>query len=134
MSVPVAIPALLYGLFLFDLSLAVWAFFLPDLWFAAFHGVPRVDPQAFLPRCGAAWAAFSLFQLVAALRWKRHPHWLAVVAGIRLSDALTDWTYLALCHDVTWFGRASLFATSPLNALLGWYLLRVYASIAAPRR
>ena len=51
---------LLTFLVLFDLVLVIWAGVFPELWFTAFHGVPYVDPQGFLRRCAANWAAFLL--------------------------------------------------------------------------
>ena len=123
------IGALLSSLVLLDVTLTIWAFFFPRLWFAAFHGVPYDDPQGFLKRCAANWAAFALFQLVAWRRWRKQPDWLVVVAGLRLSDIFTDWTYLFSAHDITWFGRVALFAVSPANLAIGWYLLRTYRAM-----
>ena len=56
------IQALLVSLTAFDLILVLWVFALPDLWWAVFHGVERVDPQHLLQRMGANWAAFFLFE------------------------------------------------------------------------
>jgi hypothetical protein len=125
------IDAILLSLLLLDVTLSVWAFFFPDAWFSVFHGVPRVDPQGLLPRMAANWAAFAVFQTVALVRWRRRPYWLAVAAGLRLSDIFTDWTYLVACHDVTWFGRIALLAASPMNVLAGWQLLRLYSASEA---
>ncbi len=125
--------AILLSLVLLDLALSVWAFCFPQAWFSAFHGVAYVDPEGLLPRMAANWAAFALFQAVALLRWRRGPHWLAVAAGVRLSDIFTDWTYLLFCHDVTWFGRVALFAASPMNAVAGWRLLRAYSAVSSVR-
>jgi hypothetical protein len=120
------IDATLAALLALDVTLTVVAFFFPGLWFALFHGVPYADPEGFLRRCGANWAGFALFQAIALRRWRRAPWWLAVAAGLRLSDIFTDWTYLAFAHDLTWFGRISLAATSPMNLVVGLYLLRCY--------
>jgi hypothetical protein len=79
----------------------------------------------------ANWAAFGLFQIVALVRWRPRPYWLAVAAGLRLSDIFTDWTYLVACHDVTCFGTVALLAASPLNAVAGWRLLRYYSASEA---
>jgi hypothetical protein len=131
MSAPrpsLATDALLAALAAVDVTLAAWALASPRLWFAAFHGASYVDPEGLLPRMAANWAAFALFQLVALARWRKNPTWLAVAAGLRLSDIFTDWTYLAACHDVTWFGRAALLAASPLNVVAGWRLLRAHAA------
>ena len=49
--------ALLIFLVAFDVTLTIWAFGFPDLWFKVFHGIGYDDPQGFLRRCGANWAA-----------------------------------------------------------------------------
>ncbi|MBI3288954.1 MAG: hypothetical protein HYZ74_05500 [Elusimicrobia bacterium] len=116
----------LAGLVALDVVLTLWALLAPQLWFRIFHGAPYADPEGFLRRCGANWAAFALFQAVALARWRKNPTWLAVVAGIRLSDIFTDWTYLAFCAHITPFGYAALAAVSPLNMFLGWWLLRAH--------
>ena len=123
------IDATLAALLALDLTLAVWAFAFPDAWFAAFHGVARVDPEGLLPRMGANWSAFALFQATALARWRKQPVWLAVAAGLRLSDIFTDWTYLAACHEITWFGRAALLAAGPANVVAGVTLLRAHAKV-----
>ncbi len=123
------IDAVLASLVALDVVLTVVAFGFPSFWVAVFHGVPDDDPQGFLRRCGANWAAFALFQGVALLRWRREPWWLAVAAGLRLSDIFTDWTYLLFAHDTTWFARLSLATTSPANLVVGVYLLRRYRAL-----
>jgi hypothetical protein len=120
------ITPLLAGLVLFDATLTVWAFAFPQLWFDAFHGVAYVDPEALLPRMGAQWGAYFLLQLIALIRWRRESWWLVIVAGVRLSDAFTDLTYVAMARDLTWFAKATLPAMGPINALIGWLLLRAW--------
>ncbi len=120
--------ALLGFLFLFDVTLVIWAGVFPSLWFAAFHGVPYVDPQGFLRRCAANWAAFALLQGIAFVKWRESPRWLAVVAGVRLSDVFTDWTYLAFSHDLTPFAWFGLGVSSPMNVACGLALLRLHAA------
>ena len=60
-------------LFAFDVVLTVWAFGFSRWWFWVFHGLDTEgqDVHGFLRRCGANWAAFALFQLIALLRWRR---------------------------------------------------------------
>jgi hypothetical protein len=118
--------ALLAALVAFDATLVTWAFFFPQLWFDAFHGVPYVDPEAFLPRMAANWAAFFLMQLLALLRWRREPWWLLIVAGVRLSDIFTDLVYVLLARDRTWFALATLPVMGLINLLIGWYLIRAW--------
>ena len=125
MSSPKAsVQAVLISLIGLDVSISAIVFFWPELWFRLFHGVPYSDPEGLLRRTGAAWAGFALFQILALRRWEREPIWLALVAGIRFSDMLTDWTYLAFAHDVTGFGRLCLAAASPLNVVAGVFFIR----------
>jgi len=126
--------ALLAVLVVFDLLLVVWAFAFPDLWFQAFHGVERVDPQHLLQRMGANWAAFFLFQLIALLRWRAAPKWLLVVAGVRFSDIFTDITYVVLSEDTTWFAWATLPLMSLLNLAMGLWLLRAWHALTGDGR
>jgi hypothetical protein len=79
-----------------------------------------------LRRTGAVWAAFTLFQFIALLRWRNQPYWLPLVAGIRLTEVFSDWVYLSFAGSVTWFGRMSLFVAPPTNVLFAWILLRSY--------
>ena len=118
--------ALLIFLVLLDLTLVPWAFLLPDLWFEVWHGAPYVDPQALLPRCGANWLAFFILQVIALVRWRREPWWLAVVAGVRLSDVFTDFTCSLLAQDVTVATRVLFPLMGAGNLLFGVLLLRAF--------
>lgn len=120
------VQAVLWFLVLFDVTLTLWAFAFPQLWFTVFHGTRYDDPQGFLRRCGANWAAFALFQAIALVRWRRDAVWLAVVAGLRLSDIFTDATYVLVAHDTTLFARITLVPTSIGNLLFGLFMLRAY--------
>jgi hypothetical protein len=118
---------LLVFLVALDLTLTAWAMFLPGLWFTVFHGTSYDDPEGFLRRCGANWAAFLLWQAVALVRWKKEPVWLAVVAGVRLSDIFTDLTYSIFARDTTLFAKLTLPPMFLVNLLFGLFLLRAYA-------
>lgn len=120
---------LLTGLVLLDIVLSGTCLFFPETWFRWFHSAPYVDPQALLRRTGAVWAAFTLLQLIALLRWQRFPHWLVLVAGVRLTEIFSDWTYLLLCSNITWFGRTALFVSPPANLMFGFILLRTWARV-----
>src|SRR5688572_10091197 len=120
------ISALLGALVIFDVTLSTVAFFWPQLWFFVFHGVEYVDPQGLLFRMAANWAAFALFQALAFIKWKSRPYWLVLVAGIRFSDIFTDWTYLGCSQNMTVFAKVGLFLMSPINFLIGYYLLLSY--------
>lgn len=125
------IDGVLFALLVFDVFVATIAFGWPDFWFQVIHGVPYNDPQGFLRRCGANWAAFALLQALALCRWKKASYWLVLVAGVRFSDVFTDWAYLWFASNVTLFGRVGLFLDAPANALLGWWMLRAYAQVNA---
>jgi hypothetical protein len=135
MALPIApterrIQALLTFLVGLDLVLTTWALALPQLWFTVFHGTAYDDPQGFLRRCGANWAAFLLCQTIALVHWRRDPVWLAVVAGVRLSDIFTDVTYSFVAHDTTLFAKLTLAPMSLGNLLFGLFLLRAYRARA----
>lgn len=116
----------LLSLFFFDVGLTIWAGVFPDLWFQAFHGVPYHDPEGFLRRCAANWAAFALIQGIAWRRWRREPVWIAVVAGVRLSDIFTDLVYWLMAADRTIFMHATLPFMGAINLALGVWLLSRY--------
>lgn len=123
------IAGLLLVLALWDLALWIVTFFAPELWFRTVHGTALVDPQGLLRRTGAIWLAFAIFQFVAFLRWRRAPWWLVFVGGMRLSELVADWTYLAFAQDVTTVGRLSLLATPLLNIAISVVLIRAYLRV-----
>lgn len=116
-------------LIILDVILATVGFFLPEIWFYIFHGAPYIDPQGLLPRCAADWTAFALIQTLAFFRWKKHPVWLAMVAGVRLSDIFTDLAYLYFCNDITWFGKIALAGAGPGNLIVAVYLFYAYSKL-----
>jgi hypothetical protein len=123
---------LLLFLVVLDVGLSATALFFPAMWFHLFHAAPPVDPQALLARTGGVWVAFTLVQLMALLRWRKHPHWLVLVAGVRSTEILSDWIYLTLCSGITWPGRIGLLVSPPANLLFAWLLLRTWNRIAKP--
>jgi hypothetical protein len=127
------IDCLLFALIAFDVFVAVVALFFPSLWYRVVHGVPYVDPQGLLRRCGANWGAFALIQIICFFRWRKAPYWLAVVAGVRLSDVFTDWTYLYFSSNLTTVGTVGLFLASPTELAIGVWLLWTYNRISASR-
>jgi hypothetical protein len=120
---------ILVFLVIYDVILSSTCLLRPDLWFRYIHGVGYADPQGLLLRTGAVWVAFSLFQLIARLKWEVQPFWLAVIAGIRLTEIFSDWTYLAVASDLTSFGWIALFVNPPMNAFLGWYFIRAFRRV-----
>ena len=123
------INALLILLVVYDVILSATCLIRPDLWYKYIHGTDYVDPQGLLLRTGAVWAAFSLFQLIARLKWEIQPFWLTIIAGIRLTEVFSDWTYLYVAHDLTTFGWFGLFVNPPMNLLLGLYFIRAYRKV-----
>lgn len=120
---------ILIALVLYDVVLSGVCLIRPDLWFQYIHGAERVDPQGLILRTGAVWAAFSLSQLIARLKWEVQPLWLAVIAGIRLTEIFSDWTYLYVAEDLTTFGWIGLFVNPPMNLFLGWYFIRAFRRV-----
>jgi hypothetical protein len=118
--------AILLSLLLTDVILTALGYFFPDLWFSVFHGTSYNDPEGFLRRCAGNWLMFGVLQAIALWRWKRAPVWLAIVAGARFSDMLTDWNYLYFSAHITTMGAIGLFLAGPLNFLAGLYLFKAY--------
>lgn len=132
MPTKIPVTSMLAFLAVLDLVLSVWAWTMPELWFRVWHGAGYVDPQALLPRCAANWTAFFLVQLMALLRWRREAWWLAVVAGVRLSDVFTDTTCSLLAGDVTLAARVLFPLTGAGNLVFALLLLRAYLAIRSP--
>lgn len=124
---------LLFLIFL-DLVLSIVAIFFPELWFSIFHGQPYVDPQGLLRRTGAVWVAFTLLQFIAYLRWEKQPYWLVLVAGVRLTELFSDWVYLCVAGNVTWYGGVGLFIAPIGNLIMGWFLIRSYLKITSSKK
>jgi hypothetical protein len=121
----------LAGALVEDTTLVVLAWCDPALWFHVFH---HADPLGFdvalLRRAAGQWAAFSLVQAIALLRWRTRPQWLLVVAGARVSDLFTDLSYIAAAPSLTPLGWAALLPPPVLNLafaatmIVAWRQLR----------
>jgi len=129
---PRSISTVLAGLVLFDLVLVIWAFFAPDLWFEVWHGTVYDDPAGLVRRCGANWAAFLMLQAIALFRWQRHNHWIAIIAGVRLSDVFTDVTTTLFAEQLTIWGAVLLPLGSLMNVVVGLWLLRAWHALSSP--
>ncbi len=116
-------------LIVLDVGYAVTCFFLPQVWYSTIHGVPYDDPQALLRRTGAIWAAFSLFQLVALIKWQQSPYWMAIITGVRLSEIFADWAYVAFAQNTTPFGQIALLLATPANILISVFFFRSYLAL-----
>ena len=122
---------LLAFLVILDLVLSVTCLLFPDTWFMTFHGVPYADrdPAGLLKRTGAVWVAFTVLQLIAFFRWEKAPWWLVLIAGVRLTELFSDWTYMYVAESVTTLGRLGLFIAPPGNLAFGWFLIWAYKKI-----
>jgi hypothetical protein len=120
------IRVLLLFLVVLDVVLSTLALGFPETWFKIFHGVAYVDPQGLLRRTGALWVAFTLLQAITFFKWEKQPYWLVLVAGVRLTELFSDWTYLYFAQNITTYGRIGLLIAPPGNLLFGWYLIRSY--------
>ena len=126
---------LLAFLVILDLVLSTICLFFPDKWFMTFHGVAydHRDPEGLLKRTGAVWVAFTLLQLVAFFRWEKAPWWLVLIAGVRLTELFSDWTYMAVAETMTTIGKLGLFIAPPGNLAFGWFLIWAYKKIMQAR-
>jgi len=126
---------LLLALVVLDILLSGTTLLFPSYWFRLFHGAEYIDPQALLKRTGAVWVAFTLLQFLALVRWKKQPHWLVLIAGVRLTEIFSDWTYLVFCSTITVPGWIGLLVSPPANLFFAWILIRTWkqvTSIAQP--
>ena len=114
---------ILLGFVGLDLVYAIICFFFPEIWYKLIHGADYVDPQGLLRRTASIWVAFALFQFIAFLKWQKHHHWLAIVAGLRFSEFFADWTYLYFAQDISWAGRLGLLISTPANIIISLFLL-----------
>jgi hypothetical protein len=117
---------LLVILILLDVFYVVVIFSSAQTWFDLIHDADYVDPEALLKRTAGAWAAFTILQVIALVRWQRAPHWLMVMAGLRFSESFADWIYFFGANDHAWPGAAGLLAASPINLALGIFFYRAY--------
>jgi hypothetical protein len=122
---------LLAFLVILDLVLSTTCLLFPDTWFMTFHGVhyDNLDVEGLLKRTGALWVAFTLLQLIALVRWRRAPWWLVLIAGVRLTELFSDWTYLYVAHTMTTIGKMGLFIAPPGNLAFGIFLVWAYQKI-----
>lgn len=109
----------LWGALIEDITIFVLSWVAPGVWFHLFHhSVPAGLEVALLRRSGGQWLAFALGQALTLWQWKKRPEWLAVAAGIRLSDLFTDLSYLIAAPSLTPFGHM-LFPIFPVLNLVG---------------
>jgi hypothetical protein len=118
-------------LVILDLVLCITCLVFPDTWFQMFHGVPydRYDVYGLLKRTGAVWVAFTLLQLIAMFRWTKAPWWLVLIAGVRLTELFSDWTYWYVAPTMTTLGSIGLWIAPPGNLVFGIFLIWAYKKI-----
>ena len=110
-----------------DTIIFALAWIAPDIWFRLFHnGLPSGLENALLRRSAGQWAAFALAQGITLWRWKNDPVWLAVAAGVRLSDIFTDVSYIIAVPSLTTLGWILLVPPPFLNLLGVVIFLRGY--------
>ena len=122
---------LLAFLVILDLVLSTTCLLFPDKWFMTFHGVhyDNLDVEGLLKRTGALWVAFTLLQLLAFFFWRKSPWWLVLIAGVRLTELFSDWTYMYVAHTMTTIGKMGLFIAPPGNLAFGIFLVWAYKKI-----
>jgi hypothetical protein len=62
------------------------------------RNVSYIDPQGLIRRTEAIWTAFTLLQVIAYIKWEEQFYWLVLIAGVRLTELFSDWTYLYLAQ------------------------------------
>ena len=113
----------LWGALLEDITIFAISWIAPQVWFHLFHhNTGGAIEIALLRRSGGQWLAFALGQAITLWEWRRRPEWLAVAAGIRLSDLFTDLSYLIAAPSITLFGQM-LFPIFPILNLVGVVIL-----------
>lgn len=120
-------------LVILDLVLFTLCLVFPETWFKIFHDAPYVDPQALLKRTGAIWVAFTLLQAIAFIRWEKQPYWLVLIAGVRLTELFSDWTYMCQAASMTKIGSIGLFIAPPGNLVFGIFLIWAYKKVMKAR-
>jgi hypothetical protein len=123
------IQPLLIILILLDVIYVAIIFPYPELWYKYIHAAPYVDPAGLLHRTGAVWASFALFQIIALIKWRKHPHWLMLVAGIRFTEIFADWTYVYFAQSLTWYGKAGLLSAPLINFGSGLFFFKAYFNV-----
>lgn len=125
----------LWGALIEDITIFVISWVAPNVWFRLFHhSVPAGLEVALLRRSGGQWLAFALGQAITLLLWRRRPEWLAVAAGIRLSDLFTDISYLIAAPSLTRLGQLLLPIFPVLNLVGVLVLLKGYHQIVEADR
>ena len=128
----IAILVYLWAALAEDTLLFVLAWIAPDLWFRLPDAtVPAGLEIALLHRSAGQWAAFASAQAIALRRWRRHPEWLAVTAGIRFSDLFTDISYILAVPTLTHLGWIVLLPPPLLNLIGVMIMLRGYGQAAS---
>lgn len=113
----------LWGALVEDITIFALSWIAPQVWFHLFHNsTGGLLEIALLRRSGGQWLGFALGQALTLALWRRRPEWLAVAAGIRLSDLFTDLSYLIAAPSLTPFGRM-LFPIFPILNLVGVVIL-----------
>jgi hypothetical protein len=128
-SVRLFVYVLLIYLVLLDTILSTTAALFPETWFKVFHDAPYIDPQGLCRRTGAVWAAFTVLQIIALFRWEKQPWWLVLIAGVRLTEIFSDWTYIYVSQSITPFGFFGLFISPPGNLAIGCFFIWVYQKL-----
>jgi hypothetical protein len=86
-----------------------------------------------LRRAAGQWLAFAIAQAVTIFIWKRHPVWLAIMAGVRFSDLFTDISYIVSAPSLTSFGWMCLLPPPVLNLIVIVLVLWGYRQIVGPK-
>ena len=123
------------ALFVFDLVLGLVAAIWPELYVALLHP-ERSDPQIeLIRRNGALWLGFAVIAFFTAVSDRHHQaSWFLVLGWLRLIEVPADTVYSFTATGSDTFRRAIIFAASPINLLLGGYLIMLAHRMMRSRR
>jgi hypothetical protein len=117
---PITITVILFVLAVVDGLLAGWVFLGPMTFFGFFYTEQYSDPTGLFRETGGFWLTFGVIQGIAVVTWERWPILLAVVAGIRFTECLADWSYLYRCWNrFTKRGRFAYSLSVPYTVTAG---------------
>jgi hypothetical protein len=122
--------AVLLGLLvLIDFTIGTIMLWEPGYWSRIIHSGDISDEVQLLRRTAGVRFSVAVIQGWALIDWWNRPIWLLVVAGMRLSESVADWGYLARTIQTSILGRTYLAIIPVVNLAIGFTFLVSYANI-----
>lgn len=123
-------PSVIYGLLLLliliDSGLALLVLRSPERWYRWMHAGDQPASGELLSRTGGVWFGFALLQLTVLGTWTFFPEGLVILAGLRLTEVLADWIYLATSTSRTRTLVVALLMSPPVNAAVAFVFYQGY--------